>query len=400
MTTKRHSTGPEAHLRSGTPRTGTRAPRIADLCDSQSRGLLLASRGDALTPYLLTALAARYRVSAMIRPELTNLQRLNVAVGTFRPSRSAWSEQFYKSHRGYRMRSANASRLRAELNRPQDVVLQVHNLFEMTGARSLLYVDCTHEQSARQWPAWNPLRGAGLARWYAREQRAYAQAEHIFAFSQQTRQSLITSYAVTPERVSVVGAGANLDRLPLLAPVNRGQHDPAGTMNVLFVGNDFARKGGHVVLKAFADVHRQLPRARLQLVGTNPGIGPHAGVEVLGRIYDRERVSELYRQASVFVLPSFFDPMPLVLLEAMAYGLPCITTSSVGIPDIITHGRDGLMIPTGDAHALSQALLRMLTNPEVAARIGAAARRRVDEAFTWDHVIDRMAPVLDRMMTS
>ena len=357
-------------------------------------GLVLASRGDALTPYLFEALARRYPISGQLHPDLGRAQRLAVAASTFHPSRRRWAEQFYKSGQAYRMRTANAARQRSRLARGTDPVLQVHALFEVPDATSVLYLDCTHAQSVRHWPQWNPLRGKALDDWYRRETLAYRTATHLFAFSRQTRDSLLHDYGIAPAKVSVVGAGVNLHRLP--GPPRRAT--PAAP-TVLFIGNDFVRKGGPVLLQAFRQVRHRLPQARLQLVGTDPGLPGEPGVQVLGRIHDRTRISRLYQQASVFCLPSFFDPLPLVLLEAMAHGLPVVSTASCGIPDVVTDGDTGRLVAAGDPDALAETLLALLTAPVAAAGLGARGYERVRAGFTWDAVVDRMALALDPLVS-
>lgn len=374
------------------------APSPATTGQHEPSGVVLASRGDALTDHLSAALGRRYRVSARIDPELPSWQRYLVAATTFRPSRNAWAEAFYKSSLAYRLRSANGDRqvraLRAAGTVGDDPVLQVHALFELTGTRDLLYVDCTHRQSAEHWPAWNPLRGAALERWYEREGRAYRRAAHVFAFSRATRDSLVDRYGVAAEAVTVVGAGVNLDALPAVRD-RSGRADAPPT--ILMVGNDFPRKGGPTLLAAFARVREVHPGARLVLIGTDPQIGaPPPGVEVLGRVRDRAAVVAAYESADVFALPSVFDPLPLVVLEAMSFGIPVVTTDTCGVPDVITDGVDGVMVPPEGPEALADALLGLLADPARAARVGAAGRERVLDAFTWDHVVARMAPVLDR----
>ncbi len=376
------------------------APHLAADPHPATRRVVLASRGDALTRYLATALERRYEISARIDPELPQWQRLLVAATTFRPRRNAWMERFYKSSLAYRLRTAHGNRavraLRASgAMTADDPVVQVHALFELNGVRDLQYVDCTHRQSAEHWPAWNPLRGRALEHWYAREGRAYRGAHHLFAFSRATRDSLVDHYDVDPGRVSVVGAGVNLDALP---PV-RSAPAPGvrrGGPVVLMVGNDFERKGGSVLLTAFAAVRAAHPGARLVLIGTDPQIGtPPPGVEVLGRVHDRQVVMDAYAAADVFALPAVFDPFPLVLLEAMAYGVPVVTSRSCGIPDVITDGVDGVMVDPPSTERLAAALLAVIDDPERAARLGAAGRARVESTFTWDHVVARMAPVID-----
>jgi glycosyltransferase involved in cell wall biosynthesis len=359
---------------------------------SDAARIALASRGDALTPYLLDALERRFGGVREVHPELTTLQRLSVAALTVRPTRSAWAERFYKSGTATRLRSANAvEQLRALDERP-DAVLQVHALFDQPVAPSLLYIDCTHRQSAALWPAWNPLRGRALDDWYRREQDTYDAARHLFAFCEPTRRSLVEEYGISPDKVTVVGAGANLRRLPAVRPLPQD-----GPPTILFIGNDFVRKGGEVLLEAFERVRLAVPDARLVLVGTRPSIAPREGVEVLGRVHDRSRIAELYRSASVFCVPSFFDPYPLVLLEAMAFGVPVVATEQMGTPEMVVDGETGRLVASGDASALAGALLDALQDPDAAERRAAAAREDVERRFTWDHVVDRMTPALESL---
>lgn len=377
-------------------------PAASNPAASPPAGLVLASRGDALTPYLFEVLQQRYPVLGRLDPDLRPAQRALVAAATFRPRRTSWAEQFWKSGLGYRMRTANATAARRRLGATGAPVFQVHALFEVPGAPAMLYVDCTHRQSAANWPAWNPLHGTALARWYDRETRAYLAAEHLFAFSLATRDSLVGEYGVPADRVSVVWAGVNSSALPAAAaarPAQAGAPGAPGAAPVLlFVGNDFDRKGGPDLLAAFALVRAQVPAARLLLVGTRPEIAPQPGVEVLGRLYDRAEVLRLYAGADLFVLPSVFDPLPLVMLEAMAYGVPVVTTTSCGIPDVLRAGRDGTIVPARDPAALARALLDLLDHPDRARAMADSARERVAAEFTWDRVVDRMAPALDRAL--
>jgi glycosyltransferase involved in cell wall biosynthesis len=104
----------------------------------------------------------------------------------------------------------------------------------------------------------------------------------------------------------------------------------------------------------------------------------------------------MYRRASVFVLPSVFDPYPNVLREAMGHGLPGIGSDSGGIPEIITHGETGLVVPTGEPEPLAQALIQLLSSPADAERMGRAGHAAVVSSQTWDHVADRIAPYVER----
>ena len=355
--------------------------------------VLVADRGDALGGAMSAAMRERFDVVGRLDAELSQPERLLVAAATFRPRRERWVERFYKSNLAVALRSRRARSGIAAQGSAADVVLQTHALFETSDPRTVLYVDCTHRQSMEQWPAWNPLRGRALDRWLAREHRQYHDAAHIFAFYQGTADSLVHQYGVPAERVSVVGAGVNFERLPVL----RDRH--TGPPTVLFVGNDFERKGGPQLLAAFELLRRRIPEARLRLVGTPTRLPAQAGVEQLGRVQGREALSALYAEADVFCLPSVYDPFPGVLLEAMAHGLPCVVTPTCGIPEIVEDGVTALSVARDESVvvALAAALERLLLDPATATRMGREGRRRVEERFTWAHVADRMAPVLERL---
>ncbi|QIG43367.1 glycosyltransferase family 4 protein [Nocardioides anomalus] len=342
------------------------------------------------------AMRERFDVVGRLDTELSAAERLQVAAATYRPSRARWTERFYKSNRGVELRSRHARAGLATAD-AADVVFQTHALFETSDARTVMYVDCTHQQSMAQWPAWNPLRGRSLERWLARERRQYHAAAHLFAFCTETATSLATDYGVPADRITVVGAGLNFETLPEPDTDRDGRGDTAPT--VLFVGNDFKRKGGPQLLAAFADVRHRIPTARLWVVGTPHRLPAEPGVTQLGRIGSREELSRLYARADVFCLPSLFDPFPGALLEAMASGLPSVVTATCGVPEMVVEGTTATTVGRGDTmiSELTGALVRLLLDADERSRMGAAARRRVEERFLWSHVVDRMAPAIERL---
>ncbi len=359
--------------------------------------VVLAHRGDALVPHLAAALAERYVSAGEVHTELNRAERLLVAAGTVRPVRRLWAERFFKSNLAVGLRSRRAERNVSAIDRPFDAIVQVHALFELTHPSTAIYVDCTHQQSIRHWPDWNPLRGRALRTWLQRERRQYHAASHLFAFSAEARDSLVNDYDVPPEQVSVVGAGVNFADLPTAAQLAAPGAPRSASQTILFVGNDFERKGGPGLLEAFRLVRQRVPGARLQIVGTKHPIAPQDGVEVLGRVNGRAAMSQLYGEAAVFCVMSFFDPFPLVVLEAMAHGLPVVAAPTNGVPEMVLDGTTGLLIKHGpdEVNRLADALVELLEQPDRAARLGAAGRRRVEERFLWQHVVDRMAPALE-----
>jgi glycosyltransferase involved in cell wall biosynthesis len=224
------------------------------------------------------------------------------------------------------------------------------------------------------------------------ERKMYDEAAHVFVMGGPSQDSLIGDYGVDDARISVVGGGLSFDGLPPPAK-------PRGDPTILFVGREFERKGGDDLVRAFERVRSEVPKAELHLVGIS-GRFDVPGVVVHGKIADRERLAGLYRAARVFCLPSRYEPYGLVLIEAMAHGVPCIGTRVQAIPEILDDGRAGVLVPPGDPSSLAEAISSLLTDDELARKIGAAGRRHAAENLTWDAVAGRVAPILTRLTTA
>jgi glycosyltransferase involved in cell wall biosynthesis len=104
----------------------------------------------------------------------------------------------------------------------------------------------------------------------------------------------------------------------------------------------------------------------------------------------------LLGQCDVLVLPSYFEGLALVQLEALAAGLPIIATEATGAPDLITDGVEGYIIPTGDGDALRDAMQKFISSPEKAARMSQAARHCA-ERYSWDAYGERWMGILRQL---
>jgi glycosyltransferase involved in cell wall biosynthesis len=100
-------------------------------------------------------------------------------------------------------------------------------------------------------------------------------------------------------------------------------------------------------------------------------------------------VPRLLGESDLFVLPSRSEAMPNGVIEAMAAGMPVIATDVGGIPELVAHGRTGLLVPPGDAAALATALLQLMAAPDRAAALGRAARAEVERRFSFETMVSR-----------
>jgi glycosyltransferase involved in cell wall biosynthesis len=208
-------------------------------------------------------------------------------------------------------------------------------------------------------------------------------SRRLIALSDWVRRSLIADYGVTSRKISVIPAGADLSLWRAGRSLPRG---PAGSLRVLFVGADFARKGGQLLLDVVRRANAEAGRARWELdvvtkypVSGGPApdwLRVHLGVRA-----NTPELRALFTAADVFVLPTAGDFSPFVLLEAMAAGLPAVSTRVGAIPEIIDHGRTGLVIDPGDAAGLSAALRTLADSPSLRDDLGRSARLRAERHF-------------------
>ncbi|GAC1308171.1 MAG: glycosyltransferase family 4 protein [Acidimicrobiales bacterium] len=197
--------------------------------------------------------------------------------------------------------------------------------------------------------------------------RAFDNASAIIAWSRWVERSLLGDYGVDPAKIVVRAPGVPTDEFE---PGSRGHQD---SVRFLFVGGDFARKGGPELLAAFA----QLPaNCELDIVTSHPvGAGDRIRVHRGLGPGDAE-LRRLYGAADGFILPTRADTWGHAVVEAMASGLPVVTTAVGALPEIVDDGVEGLIVRPGDERSLAAAMVRLVEDPALRARLGAAGRRR------------------------
>jgi glycosyltransferase involved in cell wall biosynthesis len=167
---------------------------------------------------------------------------------------------------------------------------------------------------------------------------------------------------------------------------------------LLVVGRLRLRKGVDVLLAAMPELRRQHPAARLLIAGDGEHrasleraaatLGLGEAVSFLGRA-DAARVHRLLRGAAALVVPSIYEGMPLVVLEAMEAAVPVVASRVSGIPEVVEDGRTGWLVPPEEPASLAAALAAALDDPAEARRRGAAGRQRLEQCFRPVHAARR-----------
>jgi glycosyltransferase involved in cell wall biosynthesis len=200
-------------------------------------------------------------------------------------------------------------------------------------------------------------------------------------------------------RLARLGVDAMEFRRPAPEARESGNNGP---VRVLCVGRLVAAKGQHVLLSALA----LLAKKGLAAVCTLAGDGPdrqslerraaELGIQdscVFTGAVDRAGVRRLLAEADVFVLPSFAEGLPVSLMEAMAAGLPCVSTRITGIPELITHGRDGWLVPAGNVETLALALEELAADPGLRRDMGRAGAETVRVFYDLETNLDDLTRV-------
>jgi glycosyltransferase involved in cell wall biosynthesis len=205
----------------------------------------------------------------------------------------------------------------------------------------------------------------------------------------------VARLGVPRERITVLPMPLTADRFTHAPPHERDQ----GRM--LFVGRLIERKGAEFAIRAVAELRRKGRGVRLTLVGDGADrprlealvkeLGLFGVVELAGAL-PHDAVAEHYRTASVLLMPAVTDwkgeqeGFGMVLVEAMASGLPVVATRSGGIPDVVIDGATGLLVPERDPEALATAATRLLDDPALAQRLAAAAGATLEARFAPDAI--------------
>ena len=172
------------------------------------------------------------------------------------------------------------------------------------------------------------------------------------------------------------------------------------------VGRIAPIKGHEYLIQAAPSIVKKIPRAKFLIVGDGPmryemealatQLGLDEQVFFLGM---REDVPELLSIMDAFVLPSRNEGMGRALVEAMAMGLPCVATSVGGVPEVVTDGETGLLVPAEEPKALAEAITRLAKDAELSKRLAQAAQRRALSAFGAQTMVNQISAVYQNFIS-
>lgn len=195
-------------------------------------------------------------------------------------------------------------------------------------------------------------------------------------------------------------------RIPLgISPGPPPPPKAGGSPRLLFVGRLERRKGFHTLLEILPPLLESRPTLGVDIVGGDCQAGlaarqrflvQHRRARWIERVHFHGSVPEaaldaFYARATVLVAPSLYESFGLIYLEAMRHGTPVVGCRAGGVPEVVRDGETGLLVPPDDPPALLAAIMRLLDDPALRARLGAAGRRSVETEFSAQRMAERTA---------
>lgn len=178
---------------------------------------------------------------------------------------------------------------------------------------------------------------------------------------------------------------------------------------IVCVGQLAPVKGLHLLVAAIADLVKQGRPVRLRMVGDGSERNALRSDVEERRLSDcisfegtvnQDKLLELYRESDVLAMSSFAEGIPVVMMEAMSMEIPCVAPWVNGIPEIVTHEADGLLVPPGDAQALARAIATLMDNPELRRTLGKNARQKILEKFNLRRNTEHLAEVFRQRLNT
>jgi glycosyltransferase involved in cell wall biosynthesis len=245
--------------------------------------------------------------------------------------------------------------------------------------------------------------GADNGGWLARRKyewnrATFREAAHLITWCHWAKKSLVCDYGIAEDRISVIPPGVDIEVWSGLA-ANR-DHVAGAKTRLLFVGGDFARKGGHILVEAFRKGLQD--RCELDIVTRDDeaqsAVSGMSGARIhTGMTPNCAELQDLYRRADLFVFPTLADCLPIAVMEAMAAGLPVVATGVGALAEEVQHGVTGLIVAPKDAAAIVDAVRDLDADDGKRQSMSIAGRAAANAKFNAEKNYDALLNAMIRI---
>lgn len=251
-----------------------------------------------------------------------------------------------------------------ELPYRPDLVFQLGGLFGPVALPGVPYTSY-HDQTVRMvesgWPDWLPENFSCLREeFYRLEKQLFERLDKIVTYSQAAKESVSEDYGIDDRRIDVIHPAAKIPYPSPEATLNQRKRQ------LLFVSTNFYLKGGDIVLDSLPIIKKAFPEVNLIIAGAklpDEVVLDESTVSYVGRL-PMEQLQKYYCESEVLLHPARYDAFPNVIKEAVVCGLPTVASSSCGIPEILDHGRAGVLLEELTAENLALQVIELLEDKQ------------------------------------
>ncbi len=290
-------------------------------------------------------------------------------------------DAFYKKPGTFHLRTYLYNKKIASLKSKYDAILQIGVLFgpidNPLNVPCFSYNDSTVFNAEAMWPQWLPASFKQFKKeWYEIETKCFQKLTGSLLYSNWVADTLVKHYGVKKENTFVVGSA-----LKMVGDfdINHAQKK----QDVVFVSTDFERKGGYKLPKIFEQVVREVPNAKLVIIGPVPFEFKFQAqwLDIKG-VVGRDELKGIYMKSSILIHPAKYDPFPSVIFEAANFELPCVASDVCGIPEMIKNGETGFFVKQDDVNQFAEKVIYLLKDKAKCMNAGKKARKYVQKIIS------------------
>ena len=251
--------------------------------------------------------------------------------------------------------------------------------------------------------------------WFLRifEEKMFERSNKLIAVSDFTRRELMHYYKVKEDKIRVIHNGVDVDKFKPASDKRKAKEELGfnpDDIAILSVGRLYARKGLFTLIESMPAVVKRFRNAQFIISGKGQSnemkkLVSHAtrlGVKdniIFTGYFPDAKLPKLYQAADVFAFSTFYEHHPFAVLEALATGLPVVTTNVGGIPETIEDGKNGFLCQPFNPREFSSRILYLLEHPAVASEMGFRARKTIEERFDWRLIVKKVLKVYDEALS-
>lgn len=287
------------------------------------------------------------------------------------------------------------SRVKKEVKDSDFVVLQFGYTPRLKKAQQYMYIDLHYgyvKKMKEQFPELfmrsnYAYMSTNFIDFNEKKQRAFCEnGAYVLTMGKWLAKEMVVNYGLSPDKVFAVGGGYNINPLLINDSNKKGN-------KILFVGIDFDRKNGPLVVEAFSLAKKIRPDIELYIAGPKDLRLEMEGIHVLGQLNHDELIT-YFNLCDIFCMPSKFEAYGLVFAEALTFGLPCIGRNAFEMPYFIQNGETGFLLNREDPNELKELMLKLLDSEIIRENVRKKRKWYIEE-YSWNTVGKRITEIIE-----